>query len=178
MDGNTGHSSYIIDLPDGGLSYIIGNVIQQGPDAENSTLVSYAAESHRNPKQELYVVNNTFVNTRSAGTFIRIAQSGAKVEVINNIFAGRGQVLVGRAQMRNNIVTREPGFVNAAQFDYHLRATSPAVDAGTSAGTAEGMVLRPRYEYGPGGDTVARLQNGPVDVGAYEYMGPRKERRP
>ena len=40
MDENNGTSSYDIDLPNGGLSFIIGNLIQQGPNTDNSTIVS------------------------------------------------------------------------------------------------------------------------------------------
>lgn len=43
-DEATGTSSYQIDLPNGGKSYIIGNVIEQGPANDNSTLVTYLEE--------------------------------------------------------------------------------------------------------------------------------------
>jgi hypothetical protein len=39
-----GTASYSIDLPNGGLSLIAGNVIVQGPRSENTALVSYGAE--------------------------------------------------------------------------------------------------------------------------------------
>jgi hypothetical protein len=56
MDEVSGTSSYTIDLPDGGVSYVIGNLLQQGPNTENSTILSYGAEGLRHASNELYVV--------------------------------------------------------------------------------------------------------------------------
>src|SRR4030095_568461 len=69
MDGADGSSSYTIDLPNGGLTYVIGNLLQQGPNTDNPTILIYGEEGATNPSQTLYVVNNTFVNDRGAGTF-------------------------------------------------------------------------------------------------------------
>jgi hypothetical protein len=44
-DGPDGTASYEVDLPNGGLSYLIGKVIQQGPRTDNNTIVSYGAEA-------------------------------------------------------------------------------------------------------------------------------------
>ena len=52
-DEEDGTSSYVIDLPNGGRSFLIGNIIQHGPRAENGVAVSYAAEGAKNPLQEL-----------------------------------------------------------------------------------------------------------------------------
>jgi hypothetical protein len=49
LSSETSPTSYEIDLPDGGLSYVIGNVVQQGPNDVNSTFLSYMWESGNNP---------------------------------------------------------------------------------------------------------------------------------
>ena len=58
MDENEGTSSYAIDAPNGGLTYVIGNLIQQGLNTDNSIVVAYGAEGlgsgHTNA---LYVIN-------------------------------------------------------------------------------------------------------------------------
>jgi hypothetical protein len=59
-------ASYSIDLPNGGSSLIAGNVVIQGPNSENSALVSYGAEGFADGSRRLWVVNNTFVNRRPA----------------------------------------------------------------------------------------------------------------
>jgi hypothetical protein len=72
LTGESGTSSLELDLPNGGLSYVIGNVIQQGPFTENSTIVAYGEEGATNPDSTLYFVNNTVVNNRWNGFFIKI----------------------------------------------------------------------------------------------------------
>ncbi|MBK6295861.1 MAG: hypothetical protein IPF55_17555 [Rhodoferax sp.] len=43
-DETGGRASYELELPNGGLAYVIGNIIQQGSQTENPHLVSYGAE--------------------------------------------------------------------------------------------------------------------------------------
>jgi hypothetical protein len=45
MDEKTGTSSYAIDISNGGTSYVIGNLIQQGPQTDNFTIVTYGKGS-------------------------------------------------------------------------------------------------------------------------------------
>ncbi|MFI5104551.1 MAG: right-handed parallel beta-helix repeat-containing protein, partial [Terriglobales bacterium] len=89
-DEATGTSSYQIDIPNGGLSYIIGNVIEQGPANDNSTLVAYLEEGANpgNPSNQMFVINNTFANDAASGTFISPAVAAAPVVIKNNIFFG------------------------------------------------------------------------------------------
>ena len=44
MDEQSGSSSYNIDVPNGGLTYVIGNLIQQGPNTDNSSMLNYGTE--------------------------------------------------------------------------------------------------------------------------------------
>jgi hypothetical protein len=62
-----GNASYEIDLPNGGTSLVSGNMIQQGPKTENSTMVSYGAEGLGSSNNVLVLSHNTLVNDRSAG---------------------------------------------------------------------------------------------------------------
>ena len=43
VDG-TGNASYSIDLPNSGIALVKNNLIQQGPNSENRTIVSYGEE--------------------------------------------------------------------------------------------------------------------------------------
>ena len=55
-----------------------------------------------------------------------------------------------RIDARGKLAT--PGFVNAAMYDYHLTAGSPAVNAGIAAGMGgarHGLRLRPGQRGGP-----------------------------
>jgi MYXO-CTERM domain-containing protein len=177
MDEATGFSSYLVDLPQGGRSYIIGNLIQQGPMAENhSAIVSYKGEGATNPELKLYVVNNTMVNDKNTPQtkFIRIHQA-TEVKVINNMFIGPGTPVnfpngsSGTAYTnQNNLTPAAPGLVDQAAYDYHLKPTSPAVNAGTNPGSGAGYALTPTEQYVHTAQKQPRPQAGVIDVGAYE----------
>ena len=168
MDGPSGTASFEVDLPNGGRSYLVGNVIVQGPQTGNSTIISYAEEGAANPHQELYVVNNTIVNDRNSGIFVAIAGQPTDARLVNNICAGGGTVLAGRATQTANLATPNPGFVNPAGGDYRLAPGSPAINAGTDPGTAGTVALTPRYEY-QGLNGVERPRHDALDLGAYEH---------
>jgi hypothetical protein len=59
MDEQTGESSRLIDLPNGGFSIIMGNLLMQGSNAQNNNLVGYGLEGLTNTLGEIYFVNNT-----------------------------------------------------------------------------------------------------------------------
>jgi hypothetical protein len=170
MDGNDGRSSYDIDLPNGGLSFVIGNVIQQGPATENPTIVSYGAEGLQHPVNELYFVNNTVVNDRPAGGRFLFVKDGANaVRIVNNVFSGRGDVLSGPGELRNNVSVSKRDFVDPANFDYRLRAGAAAIGRGVDPGSARGFELRPSEEYAHMAKKRARNNSGKLDAGALEY---------
>ncbi len=174
----TGNASREIDLPNGGTSIIMGNIIQQGPNAQNSNLLGFGLEGLSNPVQhELYVVNNTFVNERPTGVFIDVQNGTSLVKAYNNLFAGPGTILTGSAtvvdtagnEINSNISSA--GFVNSANYDYHLLNNSSAINSGVYAGsTANGFILYPSQEYlHPNGYTV-RVNQAITDAGAFEYQ--------
>jgi len=120
LTDETGNSSYEIDLPNGGSSYVIGNLIEQGKNTGNSTILSYLEEGLLTAGKDLHVINNSFVNDRPAGgTFIHLASAADPALVKNNIFAGPGTVCdQPKATLTTNFVGN-PLFVDASGFDYH-----------------------------------------------------------
>jgi len=164
LTGETGTASYEVDIPDGGLTYLIGNLIQQGTLTDNSTMVSYAAESAGNPVQQLYAVNNTLVNENGAGTFMAI-RAGSTAQVTNNLFAGPGTAVSGPATQSSNLVTTTPLFVNQAAFDYRRTSSSPGSDPGSSS---TGFALAPVFQYVHPHNREARPILGAPHIGAYE----------
>lgn len=172
MDEVLGNASYAIDLPNGGLSFIIGNEIQQGPNAENATIVSYGAEGLTNPKNELYFVNNTIVNDRPQGGRFLFAKPGtASVRIINNLFIGKAQIEAGNAQMANNIFD-EAGreIMDRKRYDYHLRRGAKAINAGSNPGSVDNIPLTPAFEYLNPLQRKVRAAIGAIDVGAHEFI--------
>jgi hypothetical protein len=163
-------ASYSVDLPNGGSSLIAGNVIIQGPNSENSALVSYGAEGFTdNGSHVLWVVNNTFVNRRATGTFVQLAE-GSSADLRNNLLVGPGELtnLVPDSARANRRVGLK-GFADPAADDFNLRATSPAIDRGVRVPVR----WRARWEYVHPTRQVRRPTAGRVDLGAYERSGTR-----
>ncbi|MDH3439062.1 MAG: hypothetical protein OEN48_19060, partial [Betaproteobacteria bacterium] len=178
MDEKDGRSSYVIDLPNGGLALVIGNAIQQGPATENPTIVSYGAEGLQHPLNELYFVNNTVVNDRPTGGRFLFVRAGADAaQIVNNVFSGRGEVKSGPGELRNNVVVAKTDFVNPAGFDYRLKAGAAAIGRGVDPGSAYGFELRPTAEYAHKAGKRIRRNLGKLDLGAFEYR-PRSSSNP
>lgn len=170
MDEATGRASYAVDVPDGGLTYLIGNNIQQGPGTDNSIMISYGAESLAAGRvHQLYVVNNTLVNDLGRGGFIGINGGALPAEVMNNIFTGGGATVSGPASLSNNLVTATPGLMDIANYDYRLTQSSAARDMGSDPGSGDGLDLLPAYEYAHPAARQSRNTDGALDIGAYEY---------
>ena len=99
-DGLDGEASYQIDLPNGGIAHVEGNLLVQSPRAQNSTLLSFGAEGQAWPDSRLTVLGNTFVNHRTAGgVFIRVWANrlplDAPVRSSGNRLLGPGSLVLG-----------------------------------------------------------------------------------
>jgi hypothetical protein len=169
----SGTGSYELDLPSGGVAYVIGNVFQQGDTTQNRSMISYGMEGLLTGRpHELYVVNNTFHSTRSAGaTFVQITSSMTTPAVIrNNIFSGSGIVTTqSTALLAGNVTSGNMGFLDPSQFDFRISNLSAALNAGVDPGSAGGFSLRPVMQYKHPLCAVPRTDVGPIDAGAYEY---------
>jgi hypothetical protein len=117
-DEDDGNSSCLIDIPEGGSAYVIGNVLEKGGRADNPNAISFAGE---NPKAEgggLWVVNNTFYNRLLDATFVA-NRSKLPVLVVNNVLGGAPAVLLdGHGTDHRNFRRPESGLVNAAGYDF------------------------------------------------------------
>jgi hypothetical protein len=160
-----GSSSYAIDIPWGGPTFVIGNVIQKGPRAENNTLIAYAAEGTENENQELYVINNTMISQVTSGTFVRAYAPPSRSLIVNNIMVGSGSVDAPGAD--HNLRARSIRFADRAGGDYHV-TDSRARDAGVNPGEARGRSLAPKFEYVHPLGFRPRRQDAALDLGAFE----------
>lgn len=152
LSGENGTDSYEINVPNGGTTYVIGNLIEQGPNSQNPAMLDYLSEGIEpaNAGNDLYVVNNTFVNDRpNSGPFIQIgAQEKFPVLVQNNIFYGSGKIINQRDAILKSNFKGNPLFIDRKNFNYHLKPGSPAIGAATPPGLSlEEYSLAPGYEY-------------------------------
>lgn len=174
----TGDASREIDLPDGGQAFVIGNVVQQGPQGQNGNLLGYGVESLSNPgPQRLYVINNTFVNERATGNYLAMPNS-VLLKAWNNICAGPGDFMAGGvlpfgADTLANLITTDIAslqFADPVTYDHHIPLGSPAQSGGVPAGIAHnGYPLVAWYEYVHPADGILRCQHATLDIGAFEH---------
>jgi len=168
MDEADGTSSYIIDLPNGGLSYVVGNLLQQGPFTDNPAILAYGAEGLINSSRTLYVVNNTFVNDLGSGAFLQL-DGGTVATVRNNLFVGNGNFGFDATMQVPNLQTNAPNFINRGAFDYRPTATTPGIDVGTAPGLGGTFDLKPVFQYLHPTNREARHTRNGIDIGAYEF---------
>ncbi len=173
----TGTASREIDLPNGGQAYLIGNVVQQGLQGENSNMVGYGLEGLTNPGlHELYAIHNTLVNEKTVGSYFAVPNDMGLFKAYNNILAGGGTFTQGTwpatLDTLANLVTSDISsvlFEQASSYDYHIPNASPAHTFGYPAGLANsGYPLVAWYEYVHPVSGTLRCQHATLDVGAFE----------
>jgi hypothetical protein len=149
LTDETGDASYELDLPNGGLSFVIGNVFEQSPNSPNSSIISFGAEGiTRWANNNLYFSHNTVVNDRSAGCRFIQARNGAVVHVSNSLFSGQtcNAPQTDTNSFVNSFLVMPTLFVSVNTYDYRLVGTLPFGDA-VSIGDIGGTSLIPTKEY-------------------------------
>jgi hypothetical protein len=172
-DEIAGHASYELDFPSGGLAYVIGNIIEQGPQTENLKMVSFGVEGYRWPRNEVFLVNNTLVDdSRGGGTFFHVAAGAHRVVTFNNLLLGSASFETkGPGQNVGNVIADRREIVAPTLFDYRLREGSALVGTAKDPGDANGVALRPNREYVHPLQTRP-LRGDPYSPGALQRAAP------
>lgn len=152
-DGWSGSASYEIDLPNGGLATLIGNVIGQGPGSQNRTVVAFGAEGNAWPQSVLAMSHNTLL---SGGTmparFLKVwherLPANTPVFVINNVAAGVGVLALGNGGVfEGNGSTLGRWLRDPATLDFGLPADSRLRGTGVDPTRIGGRDLSPKAEF-------------------------------
>ena len=177
-DEQDGSSSYVINLPNAGRAYIVGNILHQGPNCQNRTMVAYGEEGPRGDDHEFQFINNTAINDcqRGSPTFVSVRRVPANTKVVlrNNIFAGKGTVTnwpqaVSEANFKG--AADAVGFVDRSKWDIRLKANSPCRGRGVDPGKADdGTDLTPSMQYVHPMKGERRPTGRKLDVGAYQHV--------
>uniref|UniRef100_UPI0040568C7F RCC1 domain-containing protein n=1 Tax=Candidatus Electronema sp. TaxID=2698783 RepID=UPI0040568C7F len=163
-------SSYLVDISQGGLTYMIGNEFRQLQKTENPSAIGYSKEGNKHPQQVLYFINNTVVNDKLIGdsTALDLGASTSG-KIVNNIFDSFKVKVAGTftGEYTNNIDNAT--FVDRDSMNYRLQSGSSGINTGINAGVGDGFSLAPTQEYIHHLQTAARPSDGQLDVGAFEF---------
>lgn len=180
-----GYGSWELNIAQGGMNVIMGNVFIQGTSGANHGIIGYDAAT--NPLEDFYFVNNTVINQYSGNIkyFNTVPSSGINTfRIYNNIFAsvpGASNTLFSSntpavLDSAGNVFSVNYstfGFTDAGTNDYSLTAlATAAIDQGVNAGaTTLAYSLTPVYMYQSNtAPLMSRNTSGSgIDIGAYEF---------
>lgn len=94
-----GQASYELEFPNGGLAYVVGNIIEQSATTDNSTIISFGAEGYASPVNGLYLASNTIIDDRpSNGIMLQVKPGAQQIQAVNNLVVGRGKLEGGQVK--------------------------------------------------------------------------------
>ena len=174
VDGTGGRAAYELEFPNGGLAYVVGNVIGQSSGSSNPTLLSFGAEGSQATDHALHVVNNTFINQGlRPAIFVRVHESKllqpVEQRLANNLFIGLGVPDTQVADLaRGNFIASPSVLQDADQGRYTLHPASALRGRGVAPGVARGVDLQPRAAFTPPVGTRAIAPPDRWSPGAYQ----------
>lgn len=158
VDGGQGRAGYEVDLPNGGVAFLVGNVIGQSARTTNPVVVSYGVEGAVWPENRLVLVHNTLLSERLAGAWFLRAPGGnfpapPKIEAVNNLTVGFGVFSLGASgDFAGNFHSFSGLLGDPAALDFSLAADSWLRDAGQPLDGLRddaGRPLAPTAEFSP-----------------------------
>ncbi|MBI3650760.1 MAG: hypothetical protein HY231_06895 [Acidobacteria bacterium] len=174
---------------------MIGNLVISKPNRTGNTskFIDFGADSGGVHNGTLYLVNNTLIAGSSAIAFLSASATDARIVAENNVFYGSNTIASAATAARisgdtnwipasavvpsgfsNSLSGADPGFVNAAQRNYHLTSAAACRNVGLNApvyydGSGVLHSAVPLFEYVEHLNSVARASDGSLDIGAFEY---------
>lgn len=167
-DGRDGNSSRLIDLPNCGLSLVMGNELQQAATSENWNAIGFGPEGCEDrpvSQQRLFVIHNTFVNQAPGGTFVA-NHTTSDVTVVNNLVFGKGERLSGSGTELRNL---QLPLADRPDSGWRLPDASAIIDRAGFLDNVAGLTLTPEREFTSPAGTRPRPRDAVLDIGAHEY---------
>lgn len=144
-----GHGNYELEFSNGGIAYVIGNIIQQSSSTTNSTIVSFGPEGYKHPRNELYFINNTLDDQHPCcGIPLKVRPGAHAVKAYNNLIVSKTSLQKdNEGQFANNLNVNFEPFVLAVRRDYRIKRESGLKFTWVAPGSANGIDLAPTREY-------------------------------
>ena len=173
VDGAGSRASYELEFPNGGLAWVIGNIIGQSATTDNRDLISYGAEGQHWPDNALYLAHNTLVDDRLGGRFLRVWSDrlppGTEVWAINNLVVGHGG-FSPQAPGRHDGNEEVDGsmLIGPDGLQFRLPANSPLRGKARPAGFVRQRSLVPVAEFALPAGTRPLVAGKPPSAGALQ----------
>jgi hypothetical protein len=152
-DGVRGGASYEIDIANGGVATVIGNLIAQGAETQNPVVLAYGSEGRAWDKNALYLSHNTFIQygwmpAWFLRTFLDRLPEGTEVYAVNNLLAGPGVFWLGASgQFAGNRPATLGMLADVDTSGFELPAGSTWRNAGVDPRSVAGRDLSPKFEF-------------------------------
>jgi hypothetical protein len=100
-DGETGTTSYLVDIPNGGSVLMEGNVLEKGRLTNNpGTAISIGAEGVKHPTADLIFRKNRFSNRLDSPTVFVRNLTNTDAVLLGNQFVGKVTPLLGKGSVQ------------------------------------------------------------------------------
>ena len=152
-DGPGGGASYEIDLPNGGLVTLVGNVIGQGRNSQNPVMVAYGAEGMSWDRNRLVLAHNTFLNYGwIPAWFLRVFDerlpADTEVIAVNNLTVGMGLFsLINGGLFEGNGIATFGMLRDAETYGFELPPSSYWRGKGVDPRSVGGLDMSPQAEF-------------------------------
>ena len=172
-DGDGGKASYELEFPNGGIAFVIGNVIVQSAGTDNASMVSYGAEGPRWADNALYLSHNTLLNDHHAGSFLSVAADKfpamAEVWAINNLTIGNGNFYPpAQGRFEGNRSVSKAELIEYGGFPLRLSNLSVLRGAVRLPGSVGDVALLPNAQFNyPVGTRPLRVSSA-LSPGAFQ----------
>jgi hypothetical protein len=147
-DEDGGRASYELEFPNGGIAYVVGNLIGQSATTQNPDIVSFGAEGYRWPDNALYLVHDTLVDAAMGGRVLHVYPGAQRAVVLDNlVFGNRLRPTGTPGRFADNYTASARDAAAPADYDYRLRRGSRLVGRARDPGRQGSVELRPSREY-------------------------------
>jgi len=155
-DRPDGLASYELEFPNGGLAWVVGNLVAQSSRTSNPTLLAFGAEGSPAGEERahgLFLAHNTFVNGGLApALFVRVHEQALAAPVaqrsVNNLFVGLGVAdLSTGGAAQGNFSVPQAVLQHNERGELRLPAGSWLQGRAVQAGDALGVALQPTAEF-------------------------------
>ena len=152
-DGVRGGASYEVEIANGGVATLIGNVIGQGADSQNRVVVAYGSEGGGWPKNELRLAHNTMITyTWTPAWFLRVFKDrlppDVQVWAVNNLTVGPGVFWLGApGHFDGNRPATRGMLRDIWTYGFELPAGSRWRGSGVDPSNVGGQDLTPKGEF-------------------------------